>query len=146
MLDPNLPTVLLPDTDNESDAIGAFLADRIYDFNVQATGYADGRSLAGAIRDDAGGIIAGFHGYTWGGGAELAWVWVHEAHRGRHLGRAILDAAEREAVRRGCELMVLRTHDFQAPAFYERHGWRRFGEISCDPPGTSRIFFTKTLA
>ena len=24
-------------------------------------------------------------------------------------------------------------------------GWRVFGEIPCEPPGTSRIFMTKTL-
>jgi hypothetical protein len=29
--------------------------------------------------------------------------------------------------------------------FYERNGWRRFGEIPCDPPGTSRIFMTNEL-
>jgi signal transduction histidine kinase len=34
---------------------------------------------------------------------------------------------------------------YQAPGFYTRHGWRVFGEIPCDPPGTSRIFMTKTL-
>jgi hypothetical protein len=26
------------------------------------------------------------------------------------------------------------------------HGWRVFGEIPCDPPGTSRVFMTKDLA
>ena len=34
--------------------IEAFLADRIYEFNVKATGYADGRLLAGTIQDDTG--------------------------------------------------------------------------------------------
>ncbi len=33
----------------------------------------------------------------------------------------------------------------QAPAFHEKFGWRRFGEVPCDPPGTSRVFMTKTL-
>src|SRR5689334_11688508 len=40
---------------------------------------------------------------------------------------------------------VLYTISFQAPGFYERNGWRRFGEIPSDPPGTSRIFMTKEL-
>jgi hypothetical protein len=34
---------------------------------------------------------------------------------------------------------------FQAPGFCERHGWRTFGDIPCDPPGTSRVFMTKNL-
>jgi mRNA-degrading endonuclease RelE of RelBE toxin-antitoxin system len=34
---------------------------------------------------------------------------------------------------------------FQAPEFYERHGYRVFGTIDCAPSGTSRIFMTKVL-
>ena len=49
--------------------VAAFLTDRIYEFNVKATGYADGRLLAGTVQDGAGEIIAGINGYTWGGGA-----------------------------------------------------------------------------
>ena len=41
---------------------------------------------------------------------------------------------------------MLYTISFQAPGFYERHGWREFGRIPCDPPGTSRIFMTIALA
>ena len=53
--------------------------------------------------------------------------------------------AEAEALRRGCRAGVLYTISFQAPEFYERLGWRIFGEIACDPPGTRRIYLTKDL-
>jgi hypothetical protein len=43
------------------------------------------------------------------------------------------------ARRRGCGAGVLYTISFQAPEFYKRIGWRVFGEILCDPPGTSGI-------
>jgi len=33
----------------------------------------------------------------------------------------------------------------QAPEFYERHGYRRFGEITCPPDGATRIFLGKSL-
>jgi len=56
-----------------------------------------------------------------------------------------LKLAEDEGRRRGCRAAMLYTISFQAPRFYEGHGWRVFGEIACDPPGTSRIFMTKTL-
>ena len=69
--------------------IDAFLADRIYEFNVQATGYADGRLLAATIQDDAGDIMAGINGHTWGGCCEITHVWVHEQYRGQGLGRAL---------------------------------------------------------
>jgi hypothetical protein len=56
-----------------------------------------------------------------------------------------LAAFEAEGKRRGCRAGVLYTISFQAPAFYEKHGWSRFGEIPCEPEGTSRIFMTKQL-
>ena len=40
---------------------------------------------------------------------------------------------------------MLYTISFQAPTFYERHGWREFGRVPCDPPGTSRVFMTKAM-
>ena len=46
---------------------------------------------------------------------------------------------------RGCRSAMLYTISFQAPEFYARNGWTKFGEIPCDPPGTSRIFMTKPL-
>jgi hypothetical protein len=51
--------------------------------------------------------------------------------------------AQKEARRRGCRAGVLYTISFQAPGFYQRLGWRVFGEIPGDPPGISRVFLTK---
>jgi hypothetical protein len=58
----------------------------------------------------------------------------------------MLHMAEDEAVRRGCRAGVLYTISFQAPAFYQRHGWREFGRVACHPPGASRIFMTKDFS
>ena len=65
--------------------------------------------------------------------------------RGGGLGSRLLRLAEDEAKRRGCCAAVLYTISFQAPGFYERHGYRVFGTIECRPPGTSRIFMTKAF-
>jgi len=61
------------------------------------------------------------------------------------LGGRLLQLAEDEARRRGCVNAVLYTINFQAPGFYERHGYRILGSVPCLPPGTSRIFMTKPL-
>lgn len=66
--------------------------------------------------------------------------------RGGGLGSRLLGLAEDEARKRGCVSAVLYTFNFQAPGFYERHGYRVLGTIDCLPPGTSRIFMTKRLA
>lgn len=125
--------------------IDAFLSDRIYEFNVTATGHADGLLLAVTMRDAANEIIAGVSGYTWGGCCELTNVWVDEAHRGEGLGRELVLAAEAEAARRGCEQVVLMTHNFQAPGFYERLGYAQKYVIEGRPKGFTDIVYVKRL-
>jgi GNAT superfamily N-acetyltransferase len=131
--------------DAECQGLGTFLADRIYEFNAKATGYCDGMLLAGSVRSETGEIIAGFNGYTWGGCCELSNVWVHESHRGRGLGALLLRSAEAEAVARGCLQVVLATHSFQAPGFYERLGYQRKYVIEGRPTGHSDIIYIKVL-
>ena len=125
--------------------LGTYLADRIYAFNAKVTGYFDGSLLAGCIRSDAGDVIAGFDGHTWGGCCELSHVWVHEEHRRRGLGTLLLRAAEAEAVVRGCVQVVVATHSFQAPGFYQRMGYQRKYAIEGRPAGHSSIIYIKAL-
>jgi GNAT superfamily N-acetyltransferase len=71
--------------------------------------------------------------------------YLPEELRGTGLGSRIIARAEEEARRRGCTAAVVYTVTFQAPGFYERHGYRRFGEIACPPDGATPIFLTKPL-
>src|SRR5262245_57798487 len=96
----------------------ALLDERLYEFNAAATGIDDGRLLAIFVRDDAGTIMAGMHGWTWAGTGFVQAIWVHETRRGSGLGSRVLAAAEAEAVRRGCYQMHLDTHSYQAADFY----------------------------
>jgi GNAT superfamily N-acetyltransferase len=137
--------IVLFSTEPECESLGAFLADRIYEFNVKATGYDDGRLLAGCVRNESGDVIAGYNGHTWGGYCELAHIWVHEAHRGQGLGTLLLHAAESEALARGCVQVILATHDFQAPGFYERMGYERKYVIEGRPAGHVDIVYAKPL-
>jgi GNAT superfamily N-acetyltransferase len=123
----------------------AFLVERIYEFNAKATGYDDGRLLGGEVRDAQGEVIAGFNGHTWGGCCELSHVWVHERYRGQGLGQALLAAAEAEAILRGCVQIVLATHSFQAPGFYERMGYERMYALAGRPQGHSQLIYSKPL-
>jgi ribosomal protein S18 acetylase RimI-like enzyme len=129
----------------ECEALGSFLADRIYEFNAKATGYFDGMLLGGCIRNDAGDVIAGFNGYTWGGCCELSHVWVDERYRGQGHGTLLLRSAEVEAVARGCAQIVLATHSFQAPGFYERMGFEKKYSIEGRPKGYVDIIYVKLL-
>ncbi|NIX76007.1 GNAT family N-acetyltransferase [Microvirga terricola] len=115
-------------------------------FNDEVTGYADRQALAVLVRDPVTGhVLGGATGRSSLGLLFLDLFYLPKDLRGAGLGTAILRAFEEEGRRRGCVAGVLYTISFQAPEFYERHGWRRFGEIACEPPGTSRIFLTKQL-
>jgi GNAT superfamily N-acetyltransferase len=137
--------VILLHDETRCQELGTFLADRIYEFNAKATGYFDGRLLAGSIQSDTGEVIAGFDGHTWGGCCELSNLWVHEQYRGQGLGTLLLRAAEAEAIARGCVQVVLATHDFQTPGFYEHMGYQRKYAIEGYPTGHSDIIYVKVL-
>jgi len=132
--------------ERECEQLEAFLVERIYEFNAQATGYFDGRLIGGRLRNEAGEVIAAANGHTWGGCCVVAHLWVHEAQRGRGLGRALLQAIEVEAARRGCEQVVLSTHSFQAPAFYERLGYKKQAVVQGRPKGYADVVYVKLLS
>jgi ribosomal protein S18 acetylase RimI-like enzyme len=123
----------------------AVLDERLYEFNAAASGVHDGRLLAIFVREDDGTIVAGMHGWTWGGTGFVQAIWVHEKLRGRGLGARVLAAAEAEAVRRGCHQMHLDTHGYQAPGFYRRQGYDVIGELPGWPCDNVRIFLRKRL-
>lgn len=129
-----------------SSADVEFLEDRLYEFYVAATGAGDGRSLGVFLRDQAGSIVAGAAGYTWGATCELRQVWVAAPIRGRGFGRCMLAQVEAEAVRRGCHQLVLTTHSFQAPEFYRKLGFEVVSEIADFPLGHSALVLRKRLS
>jgi putative oxidoreductase len=123
-----------------------YLEDRIYQFNAGVTRIADGEWLAIFVRDDAGRIVGGIAGNTWGGCCEIRQFWVEESHRGRGLGTRLLAAAEGEARRRGCSQIFLMTFSFQAPAFYARHGFTTVAAVNGYPRGHRNLLMRKSLA
>ena len=72
-------------------------------------------------------------------------LWLSPAARGARLGSRLLQAGERLARERGSVLIHLNTYSFQAPRFYEKHGYRRFGSMAGSPAGGSRYFYVKRL-
>jgi GNAT superfamily N-acetyltransferase len=72
-------------------------------------------------------------------------MWLPEAVRGRGYGHHLLTLAEDEARRRGARHAHLDTFSFQAPGFYEEHGYRVFGTLDDFPAGHQRYFMTKEL-
>jgi GNAT superfamily N-acetyltransferase len=123
-------------------AIGAGLAA----YNADRFRPSDTAPLDVLVHDSSGEPVGGLLGHTSFGLFFLDLFYLPETVRGRGLGSRILALAESEARRRGCTAAFVTTVTFQAPGFYERHGYRRFGEIACPPDGATRIFLTKPLS
>jgi ribosomal protein S18 acetylase RimI-like enzyme len=51
-------------------------------------------------------------------------TWVSERARSQGLGTRLLEEFEAEAKSRGCTRVFVTSFTFQAPGFYERHGYR----------------------
>lgn len=125
--------------------VEAFLAERIYEFNAAATGYTDAELFSCTRRDEAGIIRAGLCGYTWGGCCYVSYLWIEQAERGRGLGAALLLAAEEHAKAKGCVVMFVTSHSFQAPGFYERMGYERLAVVHDHPVGHASVFLARRL-
>ena len=139
------PTYVIRIVDVADDIDSAELEARLHEYNFATTGYRDGRALSCFLRDEQGTLVAGIDGFTWGGYAKVVNLWIDESQRGRGLGSALFDAAEREARARGCEVMRVDSHSFQAPDFYLRRGYEQIGETTDTPVGHREHFFVKRL-
>ena len=138
------PTLAVIDDVNRDDI--RFLDERLYEFNMEASGHRDGRELAMFLRNDAGRIMAGLYGWTWGGTCFIDKLWIHKTWRGHGLGMRLMQTAETEARARGATQMVLGTHSFQAPDFYVKLGFERVAVIDEYPKGFQDIFLRKKLS
>lgn len=139
-------TIRIDVRDDHRPELTALLEERIYEFNSGATGIDDGALLNASMNDDKGRLVAGVSGHTWGGCCTIVLLWVDESLRGMGVGRALMQAAEDEAIRRGCRQMVLSTHSFQAPQFYEKLGFRRIAAILNNPAGHEDFIYVKDLS
>ena len=126
--------------------VAQIIRDGLDAFNDAILGYGDRVPLHVVVRaSEDGEIIGGISGGTSLGLLTINLVYLPETLRGTGVGTRMMAMAEQEARRRGCRAGVIYTISFQAPGFYQRLGWRVFGEIPCDPPRTSRVFLRKTF-
>jgi GNAT superfamily N-acetyltransferase len=132
-------------TDAPTDADRETVSSGLADFSEQQAGYRDYKPLAALLKDDQGATLGGMIGRTSYGMLFIDTVFLPRDRRGHELGSRLLDMMETEGIRRGCKVGFLMTITFQAPGFYAKYGWTEFNRIACDPPGTARVFMTKTF-
>jgi len=97
------------------------------------------------VRDAKENAQAGLRAATYFDRMFVSMLRVAEPYRKQGIGSRLLTQAEAVARSRGAANAYLDTFSFQAPGFYEKHGYREFARLENLPPGHSRIWLVKRL-
>ncbi|TIX89985.1 GNAT family N-acetyltransferase [Rhizobium sp. P44RR-XXIV] len=133
-------------TDSPSESDLATITSGLVAFNAADIGPSERRPLGVLIRDESGETIGGISGYTGWGWLFTQLLFVPETLRGQGMASKLLDAAETEAIARGCFAAWIDTFNPQALRAYQRQGYEIFGELPDFPVGRSRLFLQKKLS
>ena len=125
----------------EWDIIGGGISD----YNKAQTGDDHPKRLCFVVKAADETVVGGVIGVVFWDWLYIDLMYLPEALRGRGYGSQLLTLIEDEARRRGARHVHLDTFSFQAPEFYQRHGYRVFGELPDFPPGHTRYYLTKEL-
>lgn len=131
-------------TDPE-EAIHKRLVDWLFDHAV-AQGHPFDKALFALELHEDGQVVAGIAGSTVHDWLFVRYLAVAPSHRGRGLGSRLLSEAEDKARAEGILGIFLDTYGFQAPGFYERHGYTTFGRLGHPDPARVRSYLAKSLS
>ena len=138
--------VLLTVLDDPDPAVRERILGPLAAFNASNAGAATPQPLAIVIKDPANGEVVGglwaTSVYDW---LYVELLFVPVELRTRGVGSSLIKRAEESAVRRGCLGVRLDTYSFQAPHFYEKRGYSRYGRLADHPKGHERIYYFKRL-
>ena len=97
------------------------------------------------VEDDSGELLAGLVAETFGNWLEIEYLFVKEELRGQGIGSQLLQQVESEAKKRNCRYVFVNTYQFQAPAFYQKHGYQEVFTLKDYPCTGQRHYYQKDL-
>lgn len=133
----------ITDTIHETDE--KYIFQGLLEYNLERIEDKNPRDLGIYLPDETGKKIAGLIGSTHGNWLFVKYLWVSKELRGKQIGSKILIQAEETAKERGCKYSFLDTFSFQAPLFYEKHGYKEVFTLENYPVTGKRYYFTKSL-
>ena len=121
------------------------IGDLIRSYNRSKRETAESEPLNLYAEDDSGELMAGLVAETFGNGLEIEYLFVKEDLRGQGIGSQLLQQAESEAKKRNCRYVFVNTYQFQAPAFYQKHGYKEVFTLKDYPYDGQRHYYQKEL-
>ncbi len=132
-------------TDQINKADEENILKQLIQYNIERIEDKNPMELGIYLRDADGKNLAGLIGNTHGNWLTVKYLWVSEELRRQNIGSEILKAAEKTARERGCKYSFLDTFSFQAPLFYQKHGYKEAFTLEEYPLTGKRFYFTKNL-
>jgi len=121
------------------------IGDLIRSYNRSKREVAESEPLNLYVEDEHGEIMAGLVAETFGNWLEIEYLFVKEDLRGQGIGSQLLQRAESEAKMRNCRFAFVNTYQFQAPAFYQKHGYQEVFTLKDYPCTGQRHYYQKEL-
>ena len=134
--------VRLENTESQKSQI---IGDLIRSYNRSKREVAESEPLNLYVEDEYGEIMAGLVAETFGNWLEIEYLFVKEDLRGQGIGSQLLHQAESEAKKRNCRFAFVNTYQFQAPAFYQKHGYQEVFILKDYPYTGQRHYYQKDL-
>lgn len=131
---------------SDATAVSRYLWKGLVRFNREQAGPFRYRRMVLSVRDGKGRLLGGLILQSYWQESYIELLWLSARARRAGFGSLLIKEAERRARQRGSRLIHVNTYSFQAPRFYEKHGYRRFGGMSGSPRGESRHFYVKRLS
>ena len=133
------------ESQEDSQQMSQLLEARIYEHNSNKINQHDGSLFSRNIVDENKEVIAGVAGWTWAGVCEITQLWVNEKVRKNGIGEMLLQEVEVEAKNKGCHIILVKSYSFQAPHFYEKHGYNVEHILNGFPEGHNYYILTKKI-
>ena len=121
------------------------IGDLIRSYNRSKREVAESEPLNLYVEDDSSELMAGLVAETFGNWLEIEYLFVKEDLRGQGIGSKLLQQAESEAKKRNCRSVFVNTYQFQAPAFYQNHGYKEVFTLKDYPYTGQRHYYQKDL-
>lgn len=134
--------VRLENTESQKSQI---IGDLIRSYNRSKREAAESEPLNIYVEDDSGELMAGLVAETFGNWLEIEYLFVKEDLRAQGIGSQLLQQAESEAKKRNCRFAFVNTYQFQAPAFYQMHGYKEVFTLKDYPYTGQRHYYQKDL-
>jgi GNAT superfamily N-acetyltransferase len=130
---------------DESAETAKAIRDGLTAFNRKAVNFPEPTPVNVAVHDENGRLCGGVVGRVSHDTLYSDIVWLDDSLRGGGHGRAMMEKVENKARALGARIAWLYTLSWQARPFYEKLGYRVFGEMEFDDGTHRRYFMRKDL-